>query len=168
MRRCKHGWDGDDFVFTRTTQTWKSWSWANDTHHELCVHWNNTKKSNNEFCLIGCPHNSSNRCQDKHVLFKWKDRHFLLIWNRTRELETAFVHCVLAHAGNLKFRFQHGPFTKRFRPVVTRVPAVVLSISRFSRLAATRARIFALNKLTTEGAGTYSHFWPASSENVPG
>ena len=77
-----------------------------------------------------------------------------------RELETAFVHCVPVHAGNLKFRFQHGPFPKRFRPMVTRVPAIVLSISRFSRLAATRARIFALNKLTTEGAGTYSHFSP--------
>ena len=74
--------------------------------------------------------------------------------------------CSRTRWGNLKFRFQHGPFTKRFRPVVTRVPAVVLSISRFSRLAATRARIFALNKLTTEGAGTYSHFRPASSENV--
>ena len=131
------------------------------THHELCVHRDNTRKrNNNEFCLIGCPHNSSNLRQDKHVLFKWKDRHFLLTWNRPRELETAFVHCVLVHAGNLKFRFQHGPFTKRFRPMVTRVPAVVLSISRFYRLAATRARIFALNKLTTEGAGTYSHFSP--------
>ena len=60
---------------------------------------------------------------DKHVLLKWKDRHSLLTWNRTRELETAFVLCVLVHAGNLKFRFQHGPFTKRFGPVVTRVPA---------------------------------------------
>ena len=94
--------------------------------------------------------------------FKWKDRHFLFTWNRKRELETAFVHCVLVHAGNLKFRFQHGPFTKRFRPMVTRVPAIVLSISRFSRLAATLARIFALNKLTTEGTGTYNHFGPRS------
>ena len=25
VRRCKHGWHGDDLVFTRTTQTWKSW-----------------------------------------------------------------------------------------------------------------------------------------------
>ena len=62
---------------------------------------------------------------------------FLLTWNRTRKLETAFILCVLVHAGNLKFRFRHGPFTKRFGPVVTRVPAVVLSISRFSRLAVT-------------------------------
>ena len=68
--------------------------------------------------------------------------------------------CSRTRWGNLKFRFQHGPFTKRVRPMVTRVQAVVLSISRFSRIAATRARIFALNKLTTEGAGTYSHFSP--------
>ena len=91
---------------------------------------------------------------DEHVLLKWKDRHSLLTWNRTRELETAFVLCVLVHAGNVKFRFQHGPFTKRFGPVVTRVPAVVLSISRFSWLAVARAWIFALNKLTTQGTGT--------------
>ena len=75
-------------------------------------------------------------------------------------LKKAFVLCVLAHAGHLKFRFQHGPFTKRFGPAVTRVPAVVLSISRLSRLAVSRALIFALNKLTTEGTGTYSHLGP--------
>ena len=33
-------------------------------------------------------------------------------------------------------------------------------ISILSRLAVTRAWIFALNKLTTEGTGTYSHFGP--------
>ena len=159
MRKCKHGWRG-----------WWTCSYADNTNleilshasgHELRVHWDNTRKiNNNEFCLIGCPHNSSNRCQDKHVLLKWKDRHVFLTWNRTRELETAFVLCVFVHAGNPQFRFQHGPFTKRFRPVVTKVPAVVLSISRFSWLAVTRAWLFALNKLTTEGTGTYSHFGP--------
>ena len=81
-------------------------------------------------------------------------------WNRTRELETAFRHYILAHAGNLKFRFQHGPFTERFRPVVTSVSAVVLSKFWFSRLAVTRAWLFALNELTSEGTGTYSHFGP--------
>ena len=60
----------------------------------------------------------------------------------------------------LKFRFQHGPFTKRFRPAARRVLAIVLSTSRFSRLAVTRAWLFALNELTTEGTGAYSHFGP--------
>ena len=160
MRKCKHGWHGDEFFFTRTTQTLKSWA-MQMVMNCACTEWDNTRKiNNNEFCLIGCPHNSSNRCQDKHVLFKWKDRHCLLTWNRTRELETAFVLCVLVHAGNLKIRFQHGQFTERFRPVVTSVPAVVLSIARFSRLAVTRAWIFALNLLTTEKTGTYNHFGP--------
>ena len=85
---------------------------------------------------------------------------------QNKELEKAFVLCVLAHAGHLKFRFQNGPFTKRFGPEVMRVPAVVLSISRISRLAVTRAWIFALNKLT-EGDGDLQSPWPASSENVP-
>ena len=71
-----------------------------------------------------------------------------------------FVLCFLAYAGNPQFNFQHGPFTKRFKPVVTRVPAVVLYISRFYRLAVTRAWTFALNKLTTEGTGTYNHLGP--------
>ena len=148
------------FFFLRTTQPGNlepcKWSWIS-----LCVQWDNKRKiDNNEFCLIECPHYSPNRCQDNHVLLKWKDRYFLLTWNRTRELETAFVLCVLVHAGNLKFRFQHGPFTKRFRPVVTRVPAVVLTISRFSRLAVTRAWIFALDRLTKEVTETYSHWGP--------
>ena len=80
--------------------------------------------------------------------------------NRTRELYKDVRRYVVALAGNLKVRFQHGPFTKRFRPVVTRVPAVVLSKSRFSRLAVTRAWLLALNKLTSEETGTYSHFGP--------
>ena len=75
---------------------------------------------------------------DKHVLFKWKDRQETEQGNCTK----ALVRCVLAHAGNLQFRFHHDPFTKRFRPAVTRVPTVVLSMSRFSRLAVTRAWLF--------------------------
>ena len=76
--------------------------------------------------------------------------------NCTKTFVVTFSHML----GNLQFRFQHGPFTKRFRPVVTRVPAVVLSISRFFRLAVTRAWLFALNELITEETGTYSHFGP--------
>ena len=70
---------------------------------------------------------------------------------------------VLAHAGNLQVRFQHGPFTKRFKPVVTRVPVVVLSMSRFSRLAVTRAWLFALSD---RGDGDWQSLWPTSSKNV--
>ena len=99
---------------------------------------------------------------DKHVLLKWKDRQGTEQGNCTK----TFVLCVLAQAGNLQFGFQHGPFTKRFKPVVTRVPAVVLSISRFSRLAVARAWLFALNKFSTEGDGDLQSLWPASSENV--
>ena len=45
---------------------------------------------------------------DRHVLLKWKDR------NRRRELHKDIRRHVPAHAGKLQFRFQHGPFTKRF------------------------------------------------------
>ena len=80
--------------------------------------------------------------------------------NHKKKFRNDLHRYVYSHAGNVQFRFQHEPFTKRFRPVVTRVPAVVLSISRFSRLAFTRAWLFALNELTTEGTGTHSHFGP--------
>ena len=102
--------------------------------------------------------------RDKRVLFKWKDIPFSLEAEQGNYTKT-FVLCVLAHAGNLQFTIQHGPFTKHFRPVVTRVPAVVLSISRFSRLAVTRAWVIRTEWMT-EGTGDLQSHWPASSENV--
>ena len=106
---------------------------------DLCVHWDNCAQKCQQFC-------------------EQLNRNTLTTGETTKGNCTKL--CVLAHAGNLQFRFQQGPFTKRFRTVVTRVPAVVLSISRFSRLAVTRAWLFALNELRTEETVTYSHFGP--------
>ena len=145
MCKCKHGWHGDGTYFVRTTQPWNLEPCIQGC--ELCVHWDNCVKN-------------------------WTETHYQLerqtcpsqvegqTRNRTRELYKDIRRYVLAHAGDLQFRFQHGPFTKRFKPVITRVPAVVLSISRFSRLAVARAWLFALNQLTSEGTGSYSHLGP--------
>ena len=127
MRRCEHGWHGEELVFMRTTQPW---AWA--------TQW--TGKTNVSF--------SSGRTFPSSLEAEQG--------NYTK----TFVLCVLAHAGTLQFTFQHGPFTKRFRPVVTRVPTVVLSISRFSRLAVTRAWLFALNEWITEGTGDLQSLGP--------
>ena len=124
MRVRHHGWHGDETICLQRQHDLEpiKWSWVT---WDNCAHTTVLKQNKHTM-----------NWSDKHVLLKWKDRHALLTWKRTRELETAYV---LVLAGNLKFRFQHGPFTKRFGPVVTRVPAVVLSTSRFSRLAVTRA-----------------------------
>ena len=149
---CKHAWYGDGLLFMRTTQPWNL---------EPC----------NKVMNCACTETTACRCVNSSAS-NWTETQERQkrqtcpshvegqTWNTTKELEKTFSHYVLAHAGNLKFRFQHGPFTKRFRPVVTRVPAVVLSISRLSRLAVTRAWLFAMNVLTSEGTGTYSHFGP--------
>ena len=108
--------------------------------------------------------------EQKHTLWAGGETHMSFSSGRTDipfSLETeqgnhtkTVVLRVLTHAGNLHFSFQQGPFTQRFRPVVTRVPAVVLSMSWFSRLAVTRAWLFALSKLMTEVTVTYSHSGP--------
>ena len=60
----------DAIIFFRQSRNEKSSLNAavNQTRmHEFCVHCDhekNTKAENNEFCMIGYPHNSSNRCQD--------------------------------------------------------------------------------------------------------
>ena len=79
--------------------------------------------------------------------------------------EKAFRHYALTHAGNLKFRFQHGPFTKRFRPVVTRVPAVVLSCVDSPD---SQSHVLGFSHLPNDirGDGDLHPLWPASSENV--
>ena len=105
-------------------------SWAVQQGHELCVHWDN--------CVLKCKQFCEQLNRDTQPTGETRET------NRTRELYKDIRRHVLAHAGNLSFRFQHGPLIKRFRPVVTRVPAVVLSKSRFSRLAVTRAWLFAL------------------------
>ena len=142
---CKHTWYGDDVnVFGRTTQPWNL---------EPC----------NKVMNCACTETTACRSVNSSVN-NWTKTHYEQerqtcpsqvegqTRNRTKELEKAFRHYVLPHAGNLKFRFQHGPFTS-FRPVVKRVPAVVLSICRFSRLALTRAWWFALNKQHQRGWG---------------
>ena len=123
--------------------------------------------------VVNCACTGTTACRSVNSSVKnWTETHYQLerqtcpsqvegqTRNRTRELYKDIRRYVLAHAGDLQFRFQHGPFTKRFKPEITRVPAVVLSISRFSRLAVARALLFALNQLTSEGTGSYSHFGP--------
>ena len=141
----------------RTTQPW---AWAKCIQGcELCVHWDNCVQKWTQFCE---QLNRNTLWIGETNMSFWSERTDIPFSLETEQgnCTRTFVLCVLAHAGNLQFRFQQGPFTKRFRPVVTRVPAVALPISRFSRLAVTRAWLFALNKSTTEETGTYSHFGP--------
>ena len=152
MCKCKHGWHGDGAFFVRTTQPWNLEPCIQGC--ELCVHWDNCVQKCKQFCeelnrntqpTGETNMSSSSGKTDKKQNKGTVQRHSLL---RSRT------------CWRPQFRFQHGPFTKRFRPVITRVPAVVLSISRYSRLAVARAWLFALNQLTSEGTGTYSHFGP--------
>ena len=53
-----------------------------------------------------------------------------VLW--TTELKHTIRRYVLVHAGNLCLQFQHGLSTERFKPLVTRVPAIVFSTSILS------------------------------------
>ena len=149
---CKHGWYGGGIYFVRQHSLWANTSaleWVVSQHAVLtmsCQHQLNEVRQNKH----------TMNWSDKHVLLKWKDRNSLLTWNRTRELEKGIRSLCFRTRWHLKFRFQHGPFARRFGPMVTRVPPVMLSISHFFRLTVTRAWIFALYKLIEE-TGTYSH-----------
>ena len=143
---CKHAWYGDGLLFMRATQPWNL---------EPCNMVMNCACTETTACR--CVNSSASNwteTQERQKRQTCPSHVEGQTWNTTKELEKSIPSLRSNSDSNTVL------FTKRFRPVVTRVPAVVLSISRCSRLAVARAWLFAMNELTPEGTGTYSHFGP--------
>ena len=120
-------------------------SWAMQQGHELCVHWDNCV----QMCRQFCEQLNRNTGETKETNMSFSCGRTDMKHKGTRK-----------SIQSVRSRTCWEPQIQIPTPVVTRVPAVVLSISRFSRLAVTRAWLFAMNELTSEGTGTYSHFGP--------
>ena len=111
---------------------------------DLCVHWDNCAQKCKQFC-------------------EQLNRNTLTTGETTKGNCTKL--CVLAHAGNLQFRFQQGPFTKRFRTVVTSSSRCAFHISVLPTRSHT-CLVIRTEWITNRGDGDLQSLRPASSENV--
>ena len=146
LRRCRHGWHGDGTYFVRTTQPW-------NIEPHVSPHVSAIRASPGE-CACRSVNSSVNN---------WTETHHQL--ERQTCPSQVEGHTFPSHMKQNKGTRKRHSFVLRVLTHAGRVPAVVLSFSQFSRLAVTRAWLFALNKLI-RGEGDLRSLWPASSENV--